>query len=170
LNEIKDDILQMFETLSSYSDLKEGTYSKEDISERLNLEKELINKAGRKPNAQEQQGLNTLAELLSTPGDYVKYEEKESGKGRDINAAYNYILGTLNPQEKRKLEVTAMLNGTSGTEIVKGMLFNYTTRSYENKISPVKQSEVTSGSDSTPKPVTPFEIQHKGQVGLTNIG
>ncbi len=165
LDNVKKDILDMFETLSSYSDLKEGTYSKEDIKQRLLLEQDLINRAGRKPNAQEQQGLDKLTQLLSTPGDHVKYEEKESGKGRDINAAYNYILGTLNDKEKRKLEVTAMLNGTSGTDIVKGMLFNYTTRSYESKMSPVKESQVTdTPEEGTVRSLTTYQLFHKDKL------
>lgn len=163
LEKITDHIQKLFNTLSDYSQITERHYAKPDLQNQLDTE--LQNLAGRKPSEEEKKSISFLRQLISTPGEFVKENITQERKGKDINAALNYIWSTLGSSEKRKLEAVASLNNQSSGEIIVNMLNNFSGGKSDIKISPEKETDITSAPKVLPqKEVTVFELQHNGKL------
>lgn len=135
LQKITDHIQKLFTTLSDYSDVSEQHLSREAVQEKLDQRERVIKMAGRKPTKEELSGIVELKSILETPGEYMKIEQKVSGKGKNIKSAYNYIIATLGDPARRKLKVSAALNNTTEEGIIGGMLTNYSAPSEELKVT-----------------------------------
>jgi len=162
MDKITDHVQKLFQTLSEYSNTSQRTYSKEDLKRSLEAENQVIQQGGRKPTEEEIQSIQSLTNLLNTPGDYVKEESKYSAKGKNPKAALQYIWNTLGDVAKKKLTTVAALNGQNGLSLVADMLDNYVGGSREDIITPEKKSSV--GDISTKdieKPLNTYQLFHK---------
>lgn len=143
------------------------TYSKQQLLEKQ--KQTLSQLTGKVPSNSEIQALHSLQEAFDTPGDYTEiYTKIATGEGK-FGTAMNYIWNSMDPRFKNKVIVTAAVNGVENPrQFMLDMMIanNNTTFNYE--ITPVQGKEA-GGTDATPKPTTPFEIQHKGQIGIGNI-
>lgn len=170
LEKITDHIQGLFKTLSDYSTSTERHYTKEDAQKEYDRQYQIIQQAGRLPTAEERSGLASLKEKLNTPGDYFKDDEKSSRKGRDLGAAFKYILGTLGQAERKKLDVVATMNGTSTPEMIENMLMNYSGSNTESKVSPEKQSTIMDVEPKVAqKSLTTFQMFHNDKLATPGM-
>lgn len=169
---IIDKVMDLFDTLSQYSEKSERTYSKEDLKKKYNLELELIAKSGKKPTEEERSAISSIFEKLNTPGEFVKEEVEQSRKGKDLNLAINYIWKSLNQNEKLKLQAIAVTNNEKDPlNILKGMIYNYGAESVSSKISPVKESDIVgkSGNSGTEKSLQPLQLAWNDELFSPNL-
>lgn len=170
IDKVMENIKDLFSTLTDYTEISERHYSKEDVKRQYQLEKEALQRTGRKPTQEEVRGIKSLAELQNTPGEFLKVELEESRKGKDLKAALRYIMAGLGAAELKKLEFAAITNGYSkGEEMIADMLINQSGGKSSSKISPEKR-ETVFGTDSDSggnkaAPRTAFELQNNGQIG-----
>ena len=165
LEKITKHIQELFGTLTEYSVASERHFSKDDVKKEYESLNEVLQKAGRKPTADEMKSLNILAQELNTPGDFVKREYKESRKGENPQAALKYIWSTLGDREKKKLEVIASLNGETSQSIVANMLQNYVGGTVEDKIMPEKLSKIKDiNSKDDQKSLTNYQMFHNDKL------
>ena len=129
-------------------------------------EKRLIEQGGKKPTNEEISSIQSLIQKLNTPGEFIKETVEEKGKGKNIQAALNYIWKTLGEAAQKKLEVKAYTEGTTVDAILGGMLDNYGAKSVSSTIEPVKGSslkdieEQSKGKES----LTAFQMFHKDKL------
>ena len=166
MKQITEHVLNLFDTLSEVSNKTERTYDKDDIKKQYELERSLIEQGGKKPTNEEINSVRSLMQKLTTPGEYVKETLKETGKGKDLNTALNYIWKTLGSAAQKKLEATAFIQGESALSLLAGMLDNYGAKSTESIIEPVKESAVKD-VDTEKKgleSLTAFQMFHKDKL------
>jgi hypothetical protein len=171
MKDIIKHVTDLFTTLSSYSDHSERTYDKKDLNQQFKLEQEIVKKSGKPLSDEERNAFKTLQELINTPGDYVKLIQEESGKGKNLNIALNYIWNTLSDNAKNKLEVQAIANGSNNPkEIIASMLMNYGAKSTISNISAEKESQVRDVDTSSDKnkSLTTFQLFHNDKLFSPN--
>lgn len=138
------------------------TYSKSQVLQQLGA------LTGKKPTAEEAEGVKKLLEISQTPGDYVKVLQENSSERRYANKAAKYIWSTLGDSAQKKLKVTATLNGITGPEeLILDMILGQTNAKTKTDITPDTVSASGSGADGEfkDKPITPFELFHNGKTG-----
>lgn len=171
IDKVMENVKDLFSTLTDYTEISERHYSKEDVKRQYQLEKEALQRTGRKPTQEEVRGIKSLAELQNTPGEFLKVELEESRKGKDLKAALRYIMAGLGAAELKKLEFAAVTNGYSkGEEMIADMLINQSGGKSSSKISPEKESAIRETADKeSQKPLTNFQMFNNDKLAVPGM-
>ena len=143
-------------------------------SERHYSKDQIINEVAKlqgveKPNAAQLKALNSLYELMNTPGDYVKVVEKDSSTRNQIEVGLQYLMTSLPKEQQLKLKAVAIQNNRNGAEdYIIDALTTFTKQSKTSNITPSKEADDAgksrSGSSSNEKNLTRFQLFNNGKL------
>lgn len=167
-NHLKD-MISAFGTEETHS---ENFYSKEQAMTQGNSLVNQIAKAGNKPTAAEKSALETLNQIVSTPGSYYKVTSENSSERNHIDKALNYLWKTMGVQAQQKLKATAAINGESDPkQFIVEMLTTNTSVKTTMNIAPEELPGAAATAAAAGKNeygLTQFQMFHKDKLMTPN--
>lgn len=160
LEKITKHVTDLMGILSDYSSKTERYYSDADIKQRLSAF------SGKTPTQEEKKSIESLVEILNTPGEYAKVSMSEKGKRQNVGKALNYIWNSLGDNAQKKLQATSSINGYSSTkDYLLDMLMSYTEPQTESSITPVTESNISgTQTEKGLESLTNFQMFHKDKL------
>lgn len=158
ISKISDRIKDIVNVLGTEELSKNEFYSKEQAA------KYASEIGGQKPTQSELEALNTLNQIVSTPGsDLISVKQKSSTQRAHIDKALNYIWKTLGTNAQQKLTVTAAMNGESDPRnFILNMLDFGTDESRSTEVTPASAPDGSTATNKAgEKSLTQFQMFHK---------
>ena len=166
LDKIKSNLKELIASLGTEDVHNENFYSKEQLKGQYETDKV---KYGSKPTKEQQSALETLDQMIKTPGDYYKVTSENSSERNHIGKALDYLWKTMDVHAQQKLKATAIVNGGKDPrDFILDMLVTNTTAKTASIISPEKLPgavEEASASTKGMANISPFELLNNGKTG-----
>lgn len=161
---IQDHVKNVLGLIGTETTSTENHYSKSQA------EKQLAQLAGKVPSEQETAGLQKLAKVINTPGEFFKLEEKTSTERTHLDKALKYLLNTMSPAAKNKLKVSAIQQGIDKPEqILINMLVAGTDHTTTSNITPEKETISSAKTAEKTTNLTNFQMFHKGVLKQNDV-
>lgn len=159
INKITDHIKALVGALGTETTSESKFYSKEQLSEKLGRF------SGKKPTDEETKAMQSLQEIVNTPGEYYKIASENSSKRNHADVALDYIWKTLGQNAQLKLKATAAINGESDPrKFIMDMLITNTSVKSSTEVSPEKLP----GAAESEKSLTQFQMFHNDKLASPN--
>lgn len=169
LDKIKSNLKELIASLGTEDVHNENFYSKDQVKGQYDILKAQISKSGKNPTKEEQSALESLNQIINTPGDHYKVITENSSERNHIDKALDYLWKTMDVHAQQKLKATAIVNGGKDPrDFILDMLVTNTTAKTASIISPEKLPgavEEASASTKGMANISPFELLNNGKTG-----
>ena len=169
LDKIKSNLKELIASLGTEDVHNENFYSKDQVKGQYDILKAQISKSGKNPTKEEQSALESLNQIINTPGDHYKVITENSSERNHIDKALDYLWKTMDVHAQQKLKATAIVNGGKDPrDFILDMLVTNTTAKTSSIISPEKLPgavEEASASTKGMANISPFELLNNGKTG-----
>jgi len=167
LDKIKTNLKDLIASLGTEDTHNENFYSKDQVKGQYDILKSQVSVKG--PTKEQQSALESLNQIINTPGDHYKVITENSSERNHIDKALDYLWKTMDVHAQQKLKATAIVNGGKDPrDFILDMLITNTTAKTSSAISPEKLPGATEEASAAAKGlanVSPFELLHNGKTG-----